>query len=444
MLFISKANPDANRRNLLWLCLLRAILIVVLVTGMWLLAWLEPVSLLKDKGIIVALSFLTAMNIGSLWYLRRKGSVSESLLLVQLLIDILAMSLIFYRTGGSSNPFVFWYLLPLSIAAAILRMRQTFSLLALTLILYGLLFFYFIPFEPFSGNLMHTHTMHDSGYLKGYHALLLKLGIQGSGFQLHMVGMWLNFVFSAALITFFVTRMSEALRQQERELAHQHESLLQREQVLSLGALAAGAAHELGTPLSTMTILAKDIESDLPQGSSSRQDMTLLRNQLKICRDILNGLREQAQGQPRNQLEAYAKNMINRMEVLHPQCSFELANEVKSFSIQPPPTLSQVLINLLDNAAQAASSRVILTIRDEAETCLLLIDDDGAGISPDVAAQLGQAFVTNKGDGMGLGYFLSHASINQLGGSIHFKAHPHAGTRVELRLPWAALQRQEV
>lgn len=443
MLFIS-ANPDANRRNFLWLCLLRAILIVVLVLGMVVLASLGPVSLLKDSGILAALSLLTVMNVGSLWYFQQQKPVTEKILFIQLLVDVLVMSLIFYRTGGSSNPFVFWYLLPLSIAAAVLRLHQTLLLLLLTLVLYGLLFFYFIPFELFSGGAHSAHAGHESVSLVSYQALLSRLGVSGNGLQFHMIGMWLNFVFSAVLITFFVTRMSEALRHQDREIAHQHESLLQREQVLSLGALAAGAAHELGTPLSTMAILAKDIESDLPQDSALRQDVGLLRSQLQICRNILAGLREQAQGNPRVAMEDYLKNTINRMEVLHPQCAFKLLANVPAVSVQVPATFSQVLINLLDNAAQAACKEVQLMAKEEGDICILWIDDDGSGIAPDVALQLGKTFVTSKDEGMGLGYFLSHASINQLGGSIHFKTLPQGGTRVELRLPWSALGRQEV
>lgn len=442
MLFMATANPDANRRNFLWLCLLRAILTVVLVLGMVILSWIEPVSLLNDKGVVFSLSFLTIVNVVSLWYLQRQKPVSQRLLFIQLLIDVLAMSLIFYRTGGASNPFVFWYLLPLSIAAAILKMRQTLLLLALMLVLYSLLFFYFLPFDLFSSGMFHQGGGH-AGHVMGYQLILAKLGLHSSNLQLHMIGMWLNFLFSAALITFFVTRMSEALRQQDRELAKQHEGLLQREQVLSLGALAAGAAHELGTPLSTMAVLARDIEEELPKDSALREDVVLLRNQLQVCRNILTGLREQAQGQPRTSMAEFIQSMINRMEVLHPQRSFQVVNELHSVSIQAPATLSQVLINLLDNAAQAATSTVALTVLDESENCVLLIDDDGPGIAPDVSAQLGKVFVSNKDEGMGLGYFLSHASINQLGGSIHFKDRQPSGTRVELKLPWSVLMCQE-
>ncbi|MDQ8036639.1 MAG: ATP-binding protein [Pedobacter sp.] len=446
MPFAIPSDPDANSRNLSRLCLLRAILIVVLAAAALLSGWLESVPLLQDRGILIVLSLLTAFNVWSLWRLRRGGAVSEAELFVQLVVDVLLMTLVFYRTGGSTNPFVSWYLVPLTIAAATLRIGYTIVLALLTLAVYSLLLVHYIPFAPFAATHMGHMPMTVELAADNPHAHHMTLQQapdgQGSGFNLHVFGMWLNFILSAALISFFVTRMSGALREQDRQLARQHENLLQREQVVALGALAAGAAHELGTPLSTMAILARDIESDLPPDSPLRADMATLRRQLALCREILGDLREQAAGLPRLSLEKFVMATVERMEVVHPERQFHLEGSIPEGSIEPPATLQQVLVNLLDNAAQAARSEVRISVRDAEACCLVDIDDDGPGIAPEIASRLGQAFVTDKDEGMGLGYFLSHASINQMGGSIHFKARAGGGTRTELRLPWAALQRQ--
>ncbi len=442
MPFAIPSDPDANSRNLSRLCLLRAILIVVLALAALFSGWLESVPLLQDKGILAALSLLTVFNIWSLWRLHRGGAVGEAGLFAQMMVDVLLMTLVFYRTGGSTNPFVSWYLVPLTIAAAILRIGYTMALALLTLAVYSLLLAHYIPFAPFAG----IHAGHLPAAVElvdphAHHHMTLQPAGQG-GFNLHVFGMWLNFILSAALITFFVTRMSGALREQDRQLARQHESLLQREQVVALGALAAGAAHELGTPLSTMAILAHDIESDLPADSPLRADMALLRRQLALCRDILGDLREQAGGLPRLSLEKFMCATVERMEVVHPARHFLLDDNMPVGSIVPPATLQQVLVNLLDNAAQAARHEVKIALHGTGEDCLLEIDDDGPGIAPEIAARLGQAFVSDKDEGMGLGYFLSHASVNQMGGSLHFRAAPGGGTRAELRLPWAVLQHQ--
>lgn len=260
-----------------------------------------------------------------------------------------------------------------------------------------------------------------------------------SGFNLHVFGMWLNFLLSVGLITFFVSRMSHALREQDKQLADQHERLLQREQVVALGALAAGAAHELGTPLATMTVIARDIEQELPVNSSLREDVVMLRRQLSLCREILQKLRDQAagEGQPTS-MHRLIQAAVERMEVVHPGCQFLLALNVDNHEITVPATLPQVLVNLLDNAAQAAEKVVTIDVHDQAGWCFIDIVDDGAGFDPDVVSRLGQPFVSNKTDGMGIGYFLSHASINPLGGRIEVTPRPEGGTRTRLCLPWTA------
>lgn len=451
MPFAIPSDPDANSRNLSRLCLLRTILIAGLAAGAVLSGWLQNIPLLQDGGILLVLLLLTVFNGWTLWRLRRGGAVSEAELFAQLVVDVLLMTLVFYRTGGSTNPFVSYYLVPLTIAAATLRPGFALALAVLTLSAYSFLLNHYLPFAPFSGmgmaGMQHAmpavDLMADDPHAHHRMTLQAMPGGEGSGFNLHVFGMWLNFILSAALITFFVTRMSGALREQDRKLAQQHENILQREQVVALGALAAGAAHELGTPLTTMTVLARDIESDLPADSPLREDMATLRRQLALCRDILGDLRAQAVSQPRLSLERFVMATVERMEVVHPERRFQLATVLPACSIQPPATLQQVLVNLLDNAAQAARTQVWISLRDEASTCVIDIEDDGAGIAPDIAVRLGQAFVSDKDDGLGLGYFLSHASVNQMGGSIHLRARKSGGTHTELRLPWPALQRQE-
>lgn len=448
MPFAIPTDPAANSRNLSRLCLLRSILIAGLLLGAGLSGWLQSIPLLQDGGILLALGLLTLFNAWTLWRLRRGGAVSEAELFAQMVVDVLLMTLVFYRTGGSTNPFVSYYLVPLTIAAATLRLGFTVALAILTLSAYSLLLNNYIPFAPFSGTAAGMHAGHavqlmaDAPHAHHHMTLQATPGGEGSGFNLHVFGMWLNFILSATLITFFVTRMSGALREQDRQLALQHENLLQREQVVALGALAAGAAHELGTPLATMTVLAREIEDDLPADSPLREDISTLRRQLALCREILGDLRAQAMDMPRLPLARFVMATVERMEVVHPQRRFVLSGNFPEDSIQPPAVLQQVLVNLLDNAAQAASSQVWIALRSTEQDCVIDIDDDGPGIAPEIAARLGQAFVTDKHDGLGLGYFLSHASVNQMGGSIHLKARQEGGTHTELRLPWSILQRQ--
>ncbi len=442
MLLIPRRDASVNQRNLARLSLLRTILLAGLLAALGIAEWGLAVPVFGDVLILLSLLLLVAFNAWTFWRLRQRYSVSEAGLFAQLVVDVVLMTIILYRTGGATNPFVSWYLVPLTIAAATLRMPFTLSLAGLTLLAYSVLLFHYVPFAPFGGPEMATPSPDNP---HAHHQMMAPSGVgvtavAAQGFNLHIFGMWLNFVLSAGLITFFVSRMSHALREQDKQLAEQHERLLQREQVVSLGALAAGAAHELGTPLSTMSVIARDIEQELPADSPLREDIVMLRRQLALCREVLGDLREQAAGEGLpGTLQGLVAAAIVRMEVVHPRCRFEFSCSAGDVAIKPPSTLLQVMVNLLDNAAQAARQRVAIALVQGSAECCVEITDDGDGVDPAVAARLGQPFVTSKEDGMGIGYFLSHASINALGGRIEISSRVEGGARTCLWLPWSAL-----
>ncbi len=425
----------AHTRNLQRLCVLRSILILTLVLAALLAQFLLAAPLLTDPGIQLALAGLTLLNALTVWRLWRGRAASELELLLQLGLDVLLMTLVFYRTGGSTNPFVFYYLVPLTIASAILRQPYALGLAALTLLAYTVLLFHYQPFQPLAGHELVAPEMS----LHHHHADLTV----PQAFNLHVFGMWLNFVLSAALITFFVGRMSSALREQDRQMAEQHERLLQKEQIVAMGAMAAAAAHELGTPLNTMTVLVQELEAELPPGAGMAPDIRILREQLGHCRQILNGLREQARQPEQGRWQTlweFGQGLQRKMEILHPGRHFSLrlgsGGEVR---IRPSLMLQQVVMNLLNNAGEAAIKQVDWRLELAEGEFRLDIWDDGLGLDPAVAERLGQPFVSSKPDGMGLGFFLSHASVNHWGGSIHLQERSQGGTWTVLRLPLQAL-----
>lgn len=436
---------SANARNLLRLCLLRGILILGLVLAAVFVQAFWGRALLADEGVLAAIGGLTTINLLTFWRLRVRGEVFEAEIFAQLLLDMLLMTLVLYRTGGSTNPFVSYYLVPLTIASATLSLRYTVSLGLMTLASYTLLLVYYVPLDMFAGHGMtltsDSHVMHMSPHGN-------MLPAEGAGprvapFNLHVFGMWLNFLVSATLISYFVSRMSLALREQDQRLAEQHERLLQKEQIVAMGALAAGAAHELGTPLATMTVLAQDLETDLPADSVLRDDVRILREQLAVCRRILGDLREQAMRpaeiKPQS-LAAYGRELLTKMEIIHPSRHFALqAGEGGEQVLRPSLALQQAIMNLLNNAAEASRQEVGVVLAVRGNEFCLDIEDDGPGIDPAVAERLGQPFVSTKPEGLGIGFFLSHASINQMGGSIHLRERPQGGTHTALRLPLASV-----
>jgi len=157
-------------------------------------------------------------------------AVSNLELFAQLGADVAALSILLYYGGGSTNPFVSLYLLPLVIAAATLPGRYTWGMAALTAACYSLLMVYYIP-------LPHIHQHGDDA------------------FNIHVLGMWLGFVISAVVVAYFVVQMAQAVRSRDEMLARVREEVLRNERIVALGTQAAGAAHEMGTPLSTMAVV---------------------------------------------------------------------------------------------------------------------------------------------------------------------------------------------
>jgi two-component system, sensor histidine kinase RegB len=204
MPFAIPTDPAANSRNLSRLCLLRSILIASLLAGVVLSGWLQAIPLLQDGGILLALGLLTLFNAWTLWRLRRGGAVNEAELFAQMVVDVVLMTLVFYRTGGSTNPFVSYYLVPLTIAAATLRLGFTVALAILTLSAYSFLLNNYIPFAPFSGTGAGMHAGHAVQLMAddphAHHHMTLQTASDAghSGFNLHVFGMWLNFILSAS------------------------------------------------------------------------------------------------------------------------------------------------------------------------------------------------------------------------------------------------------
>ncbi|MFP5350829.1 MAG: sensor histidine kinase, partial [Gammaproteobacteria bacterium] len=215
--------------NLKRLVLLRAIVLAAQLGAVW-LAYDHGGLRLPLVPLALVFSISAVVN-GITWLrLRWRQPVSDVELFVHLVFDVAMLTLALYYTGGSTNPFAPLFLLPLTLTAAALPGAYTWAMLGLTGACYSLLLFYYVP-------------------LPGQHAA------HAADFRLHVIGMWLGFLVGAALIAYFAVYMARTLRERDQLHAQMRERELKHQRVLALGTLAAGAAHELGTPLSTMAVL---------------------------------------------------------------------------------------------------------------------------------------------------------------------------------------------
>lgn len=375
---------------------------------------------------LFTLALLTAFTF---WRLRRSAPVTDAEFGAHLLADMTLLTLMLAFSGGANNPFVSYYLVPLSISAAILPARFTLGLALLSVMAYSLLLFWYHPLpelQPTTDQVLELHGAH------GHHGAL----------NLHILGMWFNFSISAALITAFVTRMARALREQQQELNRQREAALRHEQLVAVGTLAAGTAHELGTPMATLTVLADELLAEHGDKPGLGEDLALLHRQLLSCRGILRKLVATADTHTRSDTgwepaDRLLRQALERWQLLRPGVRFNLKVSAPGPAplLQADPTLEQALINLLNNAADASLEPVDVTQSWEKDQVQIRLRDRGAGIDPARIEATAAPQPSDKATGLGLGLFLSHAAIERLGGSLQIEAPPGGGTEVRVWLP---------
>lgn len=408
--------PEVMRRNLAELCWLRTALMALfgltLLYGQLTGLELESAfpSLLLIFGLLLLINGLTTLR------LRQPEPVGDDELFLQLLFDLLLLTCLFRVSGGSSNPFVTYYLVPLAIAASTLALRQILLLVGLMLAAYFSLFVW----PPAIQNVQWPWQT----------------------YQGHLMGMMVNFAISSWLLVFFLHRMHRRLRAQERYLVEQQRRQLQRDQAVAMGTLAATAVHELATPLATVCLMVDELEEDMPA------QMQPLQLQLQRCRDTLARLREQAAQPsqlPSQALAEHLKNCLQPIQVAFPALNIEsrMAAEA-SQTVVMPWLLQQALTNVLRNAAEAAHSRVRLVVKKNQGEWLCQVCDDGAGFPPGLVSALGQPVLSSKPEGMGIGLFLAQSTLLELGGTLCVASSEWGGASVLLRWPAAIATTQVI
>ncbi len=407
-------NISAARQNLRQLSFIRNIAL-----GGQLLA-LFYFSRIEDIGLpivtISAVLLLYALVIAATWWRSHlQPAIIEIEFFSHLLVDILFFTALLFYSGGASNPFVSYYLVPISIAAITLSLRYTCAIAGLSLLAYSWLLNHYLPIPAL---------------LPSHH--------QGGDSNLHILGMWCNFAVSAGLITYFVTRMAKTLKQQEEQLAKQREDQLRDEQLLGIGTLAAGTAHELGTPLNTMKILVDEMAAE---NGGSKTDISILQQQIEQCRTTLKQLVATAEsstdGSTPLPIKAYFDKVLERWQVMRPEVQAEItyAHNLEASNVCFHPTIAQSLTNLLNNAADVSPERVDISLSWDKQAAELIIKDYGPGIAPQLKENLGKAFASSKPDGMGLGLFLTQATINRYGGQVSITPGEDCGTITRVTLP---------
>lgn len=371
------------------------------------------------------LSVMAMLALFNAWTWRRMQQsqpVNDHEVFIQLLIDISALSIMLYFSGGATNPFVSFYLPALAVAAALLSWQYALLLASLAIVAYSLLTTFFVQ---------------------------LHIGDPDRAISYHLAGMWANFSVSAALITWFVAGLSRTVRQRDAQLAQARERYLENNRLVALGIQAANAAHEIGTPLSTVAIIAGELLHDIDHANvngredrldSYRDEFATIEAQIALCKAALDRMGKYSTNDGETgetvSTNAWLSRFVEQWRLRYPATRLEMNLAADDVRIRDSISLAQILTTLLDNAAQAAGDTAIrLALHIEPGHALIEVIDQGPGIAPDLLARLGFEPVRDHSAGRGIGLFLAFAAARQIGARITLAANPGGGTRARLTVP---------
>ena len=370
---------------------------------------------------LTVIFMLVAFNAWTWWTLRIRRLTGHGTLFTQLFVDLLAVSSLLFFSGGATNPFVSVYLPALAVAAAILPWGYTLLLAVFALAGYSIMMNVYVPLQIIPGE---------------------------RAFSYHLLGMWANFALSAALITWFVGRMSSTLRHRDAQLARAREQQLRNDRIVALGTQAASAAHEIGTPLATIAVIAGELRHEMdkhPSLMAFRDDIAAIEAQIAACKTSLDRLGKHASADAGPGAKAvpvgeWLSRFIEGWRLRHPGARLELSLAPSDACIASTGAVGQILLTLLDNAARAAApgdTAIGLSLQVDGATATIQVQDRGPGIPADLLKRLGHDQVSSKTGGQGLGLMLAFATARQIGAQLRLSSPSGGGTLAALSLPLA-------
>ena len=366
---------------------------------------------LNSLGIASVIAGLIVANLFTWRRSRHLDEAGNPEIFFQLLIDVSALTVLFYFSGGATNPFISMYLLPLAIGAVLLTQAWIWLLAAASVSAYSCLMWLYPSLHIHNGD---------------------------RAFNLHVFGMWISFVLSAALIAFFVVKMRAALRQRDQQLARAQEQAIKDEKLASLGALAASTAHEMGTPLGTMQLMIADLE----ENKISREEIDILLEQVSRCKEALAEMSTSAgglhvEGDGMTDFDDFITGLLAGWRQSNPGVALdsEIQGNAGAGGVFAAKTVSRALVNLLDNAAEASPESVRVSAGWQRDEARIIIANCGKDLDPAIIDDIGSKPFSTKPDGIGIGAFLAHEIIQRLGGTVKLINRPGGRLHTVITLP---------
>mgnify|MGYP001375498725 CR=1 FL=1 len=415
-------ETDAGRRNmrlliqLRWLAVGGQLLTIELVHNfMGIKLPLQPM--------LAAIGMLAAINLASLPLLRRRTAVTNGELTIALLIDVAALAWQLQFSGGLANPFASLFLLQIVLGAILLKPLSSWGIVAAALFALGLL----------------TIAPQPLALPDPYHADPMGLYLKGS---------LVCFLLIAVLLVAFVTRVSRNLRERDSALAAIRQRAAEEDHIVRMGLLASGAAHELGTPLSSLSVLIGDWKHlpHLAQDKEMQEDLADMDAAVQRCKAIVSGILMSA-GEARGiapqvtTMRAFLNGIVSDCRTAWRNVTLDYDDRFGAdIPIVSDPALRQVIGNVIDNAVEVSPQGIGLSAARKGDTLVLEVSDRGPGFTAEMLDGFGQPYRSTKGQaGRGLGLFLLVNVLRKMGGRATAENRPDGGARVRLQLPLSAL-----
>ncbi|GLK72936.1 HAMP domain-containing histidine kinase [Ancylobacter dichloromethanicus] len=415
-------GDTSDRKNLLLLIQLRWIAAIGQLVTIWFVDVVLAIALPLAQMLAV-IAFLVALNLVSLLRYRHRERVSNTELFLELLLDVGALTAQLYLSGGAQNPFISLFLLQVILGAILLEAWSVWTLVAITSAC-------FVGLTAFHRDILGPH------------------GPMGGFWNLHIQGMFICFVLSACLLVAFITRINANLRARDARLAELRQQSAEEEHIVRMGLLASGAAHELGTPLSTLSVILNDWEKMpvLARDDELVQDMAEMQTQLARCKAIVTGIllssgEARGEGTIRTGVRALLDEAVADWRAIRAPAALDYENAFEpDQAVISDLAVKQVIFNVLDNALEASPAWVGLAVRRQGDTLCVEVSDQGPGFPAHIAAEPGKPYRSTKArTGAGLGLFLVVNVLRRLGGAVEVQNRPGGGACVRLRLPLAGL-----
>jgi two-component system sensor histidine kinase RegB len=378
---------------------------------------------LPTAQLLMVLACLVAFNLGSQLRWQEGSPVSNRELFLSLLVDVASLTALLYFSGGASNPFAFLYLLQVILSALLLEVWSTWVMVVLTGACLAGLSVWSAPLTLPPGN--------DSGY-----------------FSLYVQGMIICFILNASLLVVFITRISANLRAADALLADLRQRAAEEEHIIRMGLLASGAAHELGTPLATLSVILGDWRRmpEFRKNGELLEEITEMETQLQRCKAIVSGIllssgEARGESSSRTTIRTFLDQLAGEWRTSRPVHEFDYRNRLaQDLPVVFDSTLKQMIFNVLDNALEASPGWVAMEAGRDGDTLVLTVSDAGPGFTPAMLAHFGKPYQSTKGKpGHGLGLFLVVNVSRTLGGTVSASNRPEGGAMVRLTLPLAAV-----